>query len=67
VAGGKVYMPTAKGLWVLAAGKELKVLGRISVGAKILASPVAANGTLYIASTGGWLWAVGREKGNAKR
>lgn len=60
VADGKVYMPTSKGLWVLATGRELKVLGRVNVGAKILASPVVANGTLYVASTGGWLWAVGR-------
>ena len=59
VADGKVYMPTSKGLWVLAAGKELKVLSRISLGAKVYASPVAANGTLYVATTAGWLWAVG--------
>lgn len=34
-ADGKVYMPTSKGLWVLAAGKELKVLGRVNLGAKV--------------------------------
>jgi outer membrane protein assembly factor BamB len=61
VADGKVYMPTSKGLWVLAAGRELKVLGRISLGARVLASPVVANGTLYVASTGGWLWAVSNQ------
>ena len=58
VADGKVYMPTSKGLWVLAAGKALKVLARINLGARVLASPVATDGTLYIASAGGWLWAV---------
>ena len=58
VADGKVYMPTPKGLFVLAAGKEKKVLSQTNVGAAIYASPVAANGTLYIASKGGWLWAV---------
>lgn len=58
VADGKVYMPTSKGLWVLAAGRELKVLSRINLGAKVDASPVAANGTLYVATAGGWLWAV---------
>jgi outer membrane protein assembly factor BamB len=58
VADGKVYMPTSKGLWVLAAGKELKVLSRIGLGAKVDASPVAANGTLYVATSAGWLWAV---------
>jgi len=58
VADGKVYMPTPKGLTVLAAGKEKKVLSQINVGATIYATPVAANGTLYIASRAGWLWAV---------
>ena len=57
-ADGKVYIPTSKGLWILAAGKELRVLDRITVGGRVMASPVAANGTLYVASTGGWLWAV---------
>jgi outer membrane protein assembly factor BamB len=60
-ADGKVYMPTSKGLWILATGKELRVLDRINLGARVMASPVAANGTLYIASTGGWLWAVRRD------
>ena len=58
VADGKVYMPTPKGLYVLAAGKEKKVLSQTNVGATLCASPVVANGTLYIASKGGWLWAV---------
>ncbi len=57
-ADGKVYMPTSKGLWVLSAGKKLKVLSRINLGAKVDASPVAANGTLYVATSAGWLWAV---------
>ncbi len=60
VADGKVYMPTPKGLDVLAAGREKKLLSHITVGGTINATPVAANGTLYIASKAGWLWAVGR-------
>lgn len=60
VADGKVYMPTSKGLWVLAAGKELKILTRISLGGKAYASPIVANGTLYVATNTGWLWAVGQ-------
>ena len=60
VADGRVYMPTPKGLFVLAAGREKKILSQIAVGATIHASPVAANGTLYIASKAGWLWAVSR-------
>ncbi len=58
VADGKVYLPTPKGLFVLAAGREKKVLSQINVGAIIYATPVAANGTLYIASRAGWLWAI---------
>ncbi len=59
VADGKVYMPSSKGLDVLAAGKQEKLLSHINVGAAIHVSPVVANGTMYIASTGGWLWAIG--------
>ncbi|MBI5386734.1 MAG: PQQ-binding-like beta-propeller repeat protein [Verrucomicrobia bacterium] len=60
VADGKVFMPTPKGLFVLATGKEKKVLSQINVGSTIYATPVVANGTLYIASRGGWLWAVSK-------
>jgi outer membrane protein assembly factor BamB len=60
VADGKVYMPGSKGLFVLAAGKEARLLAKVNVGSAIYASPVAANGTLYIASNKGWLWAVGK-------
>ena len=52
-------MPTPKGLFVLAAGKEMRLLDRISVGVPIHSSPVAANGVLYIVSNKGWIWAVG--------
>ena len=45
------------GVCVLAAGKELKVLHSISLGAPEWATPVAANGVLYIASKK-YLWAV---------
>jgi outer membrane protein assembly factor BamB len=58
VADGKVYMPTSKGLIVLAAGKEKKILSQSNLGSPICATPVAANGTLYLASRAGWLWAV---------
>lgn len=60
VADGKVYMPTPKGLTVLAAGKEKKILSQVSLGAPIYATPVVANGVLYVASRAGWLWAVGQ-------
>ncbi|MGA2030696.1 MAG: PQQ-binding-like beta-propeller repeat protein [Thermoguttaceae bacterium] len=61
VADGKVYMPTSKGLVVLSAGKELKILAHISLGGKLYASPVVANGTLYVATNAGWLWAVSQQ------
>ncbi len=60
VADGKVYMPTSRALWILATGKELKILDHITLGAKVYASPVAAEGTLFVATNAGWLWAVGR-------
>ena len=62
VADGRVYMPTAKYLWILKAGKTLEVLDHINLGSRICASPVVANGTLYLATAGGWLWAVGQGK-----
>ncbi len=58
VADGKVYFPTTKSLVVLAVGKKKNVLGQVNLGAPIYASPVVANGTLYVASKTGWLWAV---------
>ncbi len=61
VADGKVYMPTEKALWVLAAGKEKKVLAKMNLGAPAWASPVAANGILFITSRH-YMWAV-QEKG----
>ena len=57
VADGKVYLGTKKGLLVLAAGKEAKVLSEIHLGAPVYCTPVAANGTLYVASQR-YLWAV---------
>ena len=61
VADGKVYLPTAKYLWILAAGKEKRVLGRINLGSPVWATPVAANGILYVASKN-YLWAVKRNR-----
>ena len=62
--------PPVNDLWQrlvprLAAGKEKKVLSQINLGAPIYASPVAANGTLYMASRTGWLYAVSQTGGKA--
>jgi hypothetical protein len=62
VADGRVYMPTEKYLWVLKAGKTLEVQDRINLGSRFCASPLVANGTLYLAMAGGWLGAVGQGK-----
>ena len=60
VADGKVYIGTLRrDLWVLAAGKELKVLSTVRLSGQINSSAAAANGTLFVAS-GRHLYAVGR-------
>jgi outer membrane protein assembly factor BamB len=64
VADGKVYLGTRKGLWVFAAAKEEKALAQISLGSPIRSSPVAANGTLYVASQR-YLWAINDEGSGA--
>ena len=51
VADGKVYVSNEEGeVYILAAGKEMKKLGVVEFPAPIYASPVAANGVLYIAT-----------------
>jgi len=57
VADGKVYLPTRKHLWVLAAGKTKRVIAKIPMGSPVWCNVVAANGTLYVASSRR-LWAV---------
>jgi outer membrane protein assembly factor BamB len=51
VADGKVYLGTEKGeLWVLAAGRETRLLQKVSLGSPIHTTPVAANRVLYVAT-----------------
>ena len=57
LADGKLFFPTLKHLWVLAAGREKKVLSQITLGAPMYATPVAIGETLYINSRN-YLWAV---------
>jgi outer membrane protein assembly factor BamB len=64
VADGKIYFGTAASgaaLWVLSAGKELKVIGRVPVSDAICCTPTAANGTLFVA-TNKHLYAVEGKK-----
>lgn len=49
VADGKVYIGTRSGdFWVLAAGREKRVLSTIELGSPISATATAANGVLYV-------------------
>lgn len=49
VADGKVYFGDTTGtLWILAAGREKKVLNKIVLDATIYQTPVVANGVLYV-------------------
>lgn len=57
VADGKVYFLTEGHLHILAAGKQLKLLSTVNLGAPSWVTPVAANGTVYIASRN-YLWAL---------
>ena len=51
VADGKVYIGTRQGhFWVLAASKEKKVISEIKLDSPMHATPVAANGVLYVAT-----------------
>jgi outer membrane protein assembly factor BamB len=51
VADGKVYVGTRSGtFWVLAAGKEKKVLGKMELDSGVSRSPTVANGVVYIAT-----------------
>ncbi len=60
VADGKVYLGTGKKtLWVLAAGKKLKVINRIRMCDAVYTTPTAANGMLYVV-TNQHLYAVGK-------
>ena len=48
---GKLYVGTTGGdLWVLAAGKEKRVISRIRLSSPIHTTPVVANGVLYVAA-----------------
>jgi outer membrane protein assembly factor BamB len=51
VADGKVYVGTRRGnLWVLAAGRQKRLLATVKLGSAIHATPAAANGVLYVAT-----------------
>jgi outer membrane protein assembly factor BamB len=62
VADGKVYAGTRRGnFWILAAGREKKVLAEVDLDSSIHNVPTAANGVLYVA-TMKKLYALAKEK-----
>ncbi len=50
VADGRLYLGTKKNFFVLAAGREARLISETYLGSSIYSTPVAANGTLYVAS-----------------
>jgi len=51
VADGKVYFATRRGEFLtFTASREKRLLAEVSLGAGVSATPVAANGTLYVAT-----------------
>lgn len=49
VADGKVYVGTRRGhFWVLAAGKQRRVLSMVRLDAPVISTAVAADGVLYV-------------------
>jgi outer membrane protein assembly factor BamB len=62
LADGKLYITSEKGITtVLQAGKEAKVLATNPIGETILASPVAADGAIFLRSDGA-LYCIGKSK-----
>ncbi|PIX49988.1 MAG: hypothetical protein COZ06_11320 [Armatimonadetes bacterium CG_4_10_14_3_um_filter_66_18] len=61
VADGKVYAGNDRGvLTVLATGKQAEVLGKVHLDSALRATPVAANGVLFVASQK-YLYAVRKD------
>ncbi|MCK4294321.1 MAG: PQQ-binding-like beta-propeller repeat protein [Planctomycetes bacterium] len=57
VADGKLYFGNKRSFYILAAGRELKLLSTLRMSAPVFSTPIAANGVLYIASNR-YLWAA---------
>ncbi len=64
VADGKLYWGNQKEFFILAAGKELKILCRLRLGSPVYSTPIVANGVVYVGSQQ-YLWAV--EKAEDRR
>ncbi len=62
VADGKLYFDSQKMFYVMAAGREPKLLSEIKLGNPMYTTPVVANGVLYVASQH-YMWAVENKAG----
>ena len=56
-ADNKLYFGNQREFFVMAAGKQAKVLSRVHLGAPMYTTPIVANGVLYVASQQ-YLWAI---------
>ena len=57
VADGKLYIGNKNEFFIMAAGKEARVLSRVRLGTAVYSTPIVANGVVYVASQR-YLWAV---------
>ncbi len=57
VADGKLYFGTSKSFYIMAAGRQPKLLSKVHMTSPVYSTPIAANGALYIASSR-YLWAT---------
>ena len=61
VADGKLYIGNKRRFFIMAAGKEPKVLSQLSLGSPAYSTPITANGVVYVASQR-YLWAVAQDQ-----
>ncbi len=57
VADGKLYWGNQKEFFIMAAGKEIKIISKVRLGSPVYSTPIVANGVVYVASQR-YLWAV---------
>jgi len=57
LADGRLYFGNQKEFFIMATGKEAKILSRVRLGSPVYSTPIAANGVVYVASNH-YLWAL---------
>jgi len=61
LADGKLYFGNKRNFYIMAAGREAKLLSTMRMSAPVQSAPIAANGVVYIASNR-FLWATAMTK-----